>query len=48
MPTYVGPDKPPKYPTTYYTENMIRYQQRTYNVFGPTTKMPQNEATPRC
>ena len=35
VPTCVGPDKPPKYPTTYYTEYMIRYQQRTYNVFGP-------------
>jgi hypothetical protein len=28
------PDKLPKYPTTYYTDYMIRYQQRTYNVFG--------------
>ena len=35
VPTCVGPDKPPKYATTYYTEYMIRYQQRTYNVFGP-------------
>ncbi|HJU18047.1 MAG TPA: 2-oxoglutarate and iron-dependent oxygenase domain-containing protein [Stellaceae bacterium] len=34
VPTCVGPDKPPKYPTTYYTEYMIGYQQRTYNVFG--------------
>lgn len=34
MPTCVGPDKPPKYATTYYTEYMVRYQQRTYNVFG--------------
>ena len=34
VPTCVGPDKPPKYPTTYYTDYMIRYQQRTYNVFG--------------
>jgi isopenicillin N synthase-like dioxygenase len=38
VPTCVGPDKPPKYPTTYYTEYMIRYQQRTYNVFGPDDK----------
>ena len=34
VPTCVGPDKPPKYPTTYYTDYMVRYQQRTYNVFG--------------
>jgi hypothetical protein len=32
-----GADKPPKYPTTYYTY-MIRYQQRTYNVFGRDDK----------
>ena len=35
VPTCVGPDDPPKYPTTYYTDYMTRYQQRTYNVFGP-------------
>lgn len=35
VPTCVGPDKPARYPTTCYTEYMIRYQQRTYNVFGP-------------
>jgi hypothetical protein len=34
VPTCVEPDKPPKYPTTYYTDYMIRYQQRSYNVFG--------------
>jgi isopenicillin N synthase-like dioxygenase len=34
VPTCVGPDRPPKYPTTYYTDYMIRYQQQTYNVFG--------------
>lgn len=38
VPTCVGPDNPPKYPTTYYTEYMIRYQQRTYNVFGPDNR----------
>ena len=38
VPTCVGPDQPPKYPTTYYTEYMIRYQQGTYNVFGPEGK----------
>jgi isopenicillin N synthase-like dioxygenase len=35
VPTCVGPDDPPKYPTTYYTNYMIHYQQRTYNVFSP-------------
>jgi isopenicillin N synthase-like dioxygenase len=34
VPTCVGPDNPPKYETTYYTDYMIRYQARTYNVFG--------------
>lgn len=38
VPTCVGPDKPPKYPTTYYTDYMIRYQQQTYNVFGTENK----------
>jgi hypothetical protein len=38
VPTWVGPDKPPKYPRTYYTDYMIRYQQRTYNVFGTEKK----------
>jgi isopenicillin N synthase-like dioxygenase len=38
VPTCVGPDKPPKYPTSYYTDYMIRYQQRTYNVFGTEKK----------
>ena len=40
VPTCVGPDEPPKYPTTYYTDYMIRYQQRSYNVFGSETKDP--------
>ena len=35
VPTCVGPDQPPRYPTTYYTDYMVRYQARTYNVFGP-------------
>ncbi len=38
MPTLVGPDKPPKYPTTYYTDYMTWYQKRTYNVFGTETE----------
>lgn len=35
VPTCIGPQRPPKYETTYYTDYMVRYQQRTYNVFGP-------------
>ena len=38
VPTRVGPDKPPKYPTTYYTDYMTWYQKRTYDVFGTDTK----------
>ena len=38
VPTSVGPDKPPKYPTTYYTDYMTWYQKRTYNVFGTETE----------
>jgi isopenicillin N synthase-like dioxygenase len=34
VPTCVGPSRPPRYETTYYTDYMIRYQARTYNVFG--------------
>ena len=32
VPTTVGPDRPPKYPTTYYTDYMVHYQQRTYDL----------------
>jgi isopenicillin N synthase-like dioxygenase len=38
VPTCIGPDNPPKYETTYYTEYMIRYQARTYNVLGDLGK----------
>lgn len=38
VPTCVGPDNPPKYATTYYTEYMIAYQARTYNVLGDEAK----------
>ncbi len=38
VPTCVGPDKPPKYQTTYYPDYMVRYQARTYNVFGANAK----------
>jgi len=32
VPTTVGPDKPPRYPTTYYTDYMLAYQKRTYDL----------------
>ena len=38
VPTGVGPDNPPRYATTTYTDYMIRYQQRTYDVFGTENK----------
>ena len=38
VPTCVGPDNPPRYPTTYYTDYMIRYQSQTYNVLGADAK----------
>jgi isopenicillin N synthase-like dioxygenase len=38
VPTCVGPDNPPRYETTYYTDYMIRYQARTYNVFDDGAK----------
>lgn len=34
VPTCIGPDTPPKYPTTYYTDYMISYQQRTYDLLA--------------
>jgi len=37
-PTCVGPGRPPRYETTYYTDHMIRYQARTYNVFDDQAK----------
>jgi isopenicillin N synthase-like dioxygenase len=38
VPTCIGPTNPPKYETTYYTDYMIRYQARTYNVLGDLGK----------
>jgi len=38
VPTCVGPGRPPRYETTYYTDHMIRYQARTYNVFDDQAK----------
>ena len=34
VPTTVGPDRPPKYPTTWYTEYMALYQKRTYDLLN--------------
>jgi isopenicillin N synthase-like dioxygenase len=34
VPSCVGPDRPRRYPLTFYTDYMISYQERTYNVFG--------------
>ncbi|MBS0520861.1 MAG: isopenicillin N synthase family oxygenase [Proteobacteria bacterium] len=36
VPTTVGPDRPPKYPTTYYTDYMTWYQKRNYDVLNQT------------
>ena len=43
VPTCVGRDNPPKYPVTTYTDYMIRYQERTYNVFGPEVNDAAND-----
>jgi isopenicillin N synthase-like dioxygenase len=37
VPTRVDSERPPKYPTTYYTDYMTWYQKRTYNVLGAET-----------
>jgi isopenicillin N synthase-like dioxygenase len=34
VPTCVGPDRPPQYPTTYYTDYMVAYQKRTYDLLA--------------
>jgi isopenicillin N synthase-like dioxygenase len=34
VPTTVGPDRPPKYPTTCYTDYMALYQKRTYDLLN--------------
>jgi isopenicillin N synthase-like dioxygenase len=38
VPTCVGPDRPPKYPTTSYTDYMAAYQKRTYDLLNDETK----------
>jgi isopenicillin N synthase-like dioxygenase len=35
VPTCVGPDKPPKYPITWYTDYMVWYQKRNYDAVYP-------------
>ncbi len=34
VPTTVGPERPPKYPTTWYTDYMVQYQKRTYDLLA--------------
>lgn len=34
VPTTVGPDRPPKYPTTSYTDYMTWYQKRSYDLLN--------------
>jgi isopenicillin N synthase-like dioxygenase len=38
VPTTVGPDRPPKYPTTYYSDYMAWYQKRNYDVLNDAQK----------
>lgn len=38
VPTTVGPDRPPKYPTTYYTDYMVEYQKRTYDLLADANR----------
>ena len=38
VPTTVGPDRPPKFPTTWYTEYMTLYQKRTYDLLNTDTQ----------
>src|SRR5262249_54380417 len=48
VPTTVGPDKPPKYPTTWYTDYMVWYQKRNYDAVYDTSQQQAAEgARPR-
>jgi len=38
VPTTVGPDRPPKFPTTWYTDYMIQYQKRTYDLLAEANR----------
>ena len=38
VPTTVGPDRPPHYPTTWYTDYMLQYQKRTYDLLADETR----------
>ena len=44
VPTTVGPDKPPKYPTTWYTDYMVWYQKRNYDADTDASKPPSERA----
>lgn len=41
VPTTVGPDRPPKYATTCYTDYMVEYQKRTYDLLNSDPKSAQ-------
>ena len=41
VPTTVGPDRPPKYPTTLYTDYMIQYQKRTYDLLADADRQAE-------
>lgn len=43
VPTTVGPDKPPKYPTTWYTDYMVWYQKRNYDALHDTSQQQAAE-----
>jgi len=38
VPTTVGPDRPPKFPTTWYTDYMVQYQKRTYDLLAEANR----------
>ena len=41
VPTTVGPDRPTKYATTCYTDYMVEYQKRTYDLLNSDPKSAQ-------
>ena len=47
VPTCIGPGHPPQYETTYYTDYMIRYQARTYNVLDDQPRTRPNDSAAR-
>jgi isopenicillin N synthase-like dioxygenase len=44
VPTTVGPDRPPKFPTTWYTDYMVQYQKRTYDILAAENRTDVNQA----